>query len=197
MISTFYNKKFPILDVDENFFLREQFIKDAEAFFEYYTHPEVTRYILAFNPRNLTEAIAEIHYCRNLFKNECGIYWALARKEDDYMIGAIGLYINNQHDRAEICYDLSHQYWNQGIMTKVIKIVLDFSFHHIPIKQIEAVTLKENSASVTTLRKVGFVYEGSMKNYRYFNGRSYDIEMFTIESRIKNPTKFFPHIGNK
>lgn len=107
------------------------------------------------------------------------------------MIGAIGLYINNQHYRAEVCYDLSYQYWNQGIMTKAIKIIADFSFYHIPINRIEAVTLKENIASITTLKKVGFVREGTMKNYRYFNGQSHDVEMFAIiTSRMqtqKNP----------
>ena len=180
VISAFYNEKFPIMDVNEDFLLREQLIKDAEAFFEYYTHPEVARYILASNPRDLAEATAEIHYCRDLFKHRRGIYWTLARKEDDYMIGAVGLYINNQHCRAEICYDLSYRYWNRGIMTKALKIVIDFSFRHIPINRIEAITLKENGASIATLKKVGFVHEDSIKHYRYFNGQSHDIKMFTI-----------------
>ena len=192
MINTFYSEKFPILDVDENFFLRKQLVKDAEAFFEYYTHPEVARYILASNPRNLAEATAEIHYCRDLFKYRCGIYWTLARKEDDYMIGAIGLYINNQYYLAEICYDLSHQYWNRGIMTKVIKIIINFSFHHIHINRIEAVTLKENVASVATLEKVGFVHEDTIRNYRHFNGQSYDIEIFAITPKIITQKTLLP-----
>ncbi|WP_251365719.1 GNAT family N-acetyltransferase [Coxiella-like endosymbiont of Rhipicephalus sanguineus] len=109
-------------------FPTEQMVKDVKAFFEYYTNPEVARYILASNPRNLAEATAEIHYCRDLFKYKRGIYWTLARKEDDYMIGAIGLYINNQHYSAEICYDLSRDYWNRGIMTKVLRKVIEFCF---------------------------------------------------------------------
>lgn len=180
MINAFYNGKFPIIDVDEDFSLRKQLIKDAKAFFEYYTNPEVTRYILASNPRNLAEATAEIYYCRDLFKRRCGIYWTLARKEDDCMIGAIGLYINNKRYQAEICYDLSYQYWNRGIMTKALKVITDFSFRHIPVNRIEAVTLKENNASIATLKKVGFIHDGTMKNYRYFNGQAHNIEMFSI-----------------
>ena len=183
MIDAFYNEKFPIPNVDENFFYRKQLVKDAEAVFEYYTHTEVARYILASNAENLAKATAEIYYCRGLFKHRCGIYWTLARKKDDYMIGAIGLYINNQYYRAEICYDLSHRYWNRGIMTKAIKTIINFSFRHIPVNRIEAVTIKENIASVTTLKKVGFIYEGTMKNYRYFNGRFHDIEMFAITTK--------------
>ena len=195
MIDTFYNKKFPTFDIDKNFFLREQSVKDTEAFFKYYTHPEVARYILASNPRNLTEATAEIHYCRDLFKHRCGIYWTLARKQDNYMIGAIGLYINNRNYQAEICYDLSHQYWNRGIMTKAIKIIIYFSFRHIPINRIEAITLKENVASVATLKKVGFVHESTMKNYRYFNGRLHNIEVFSITPKTITK-KLFSHLDH-
>lgn len=78
-----YNERFPILDIDEDFFLRKQMVRDAEAFFEYYTNPEVARYIFASNPRNLAEATSEIHYYRDLFKYKHDIYWILARKEDD------------------------------------------------------------------------------------------------------------------
>ncbi len=180
MINGFYEEKFPILDVNEDFFLREQMIEDTEAFFEYYTDPEVARYILASNPKNLTEASAEIHYCRNLFKYKRGIYWTLARKEDDRMIGAIGLYINNQHYRGEICYDLSRRHWNKGIMSKALNRVIDFCFKQIHMQRIEAVTLKENTASTSLLEKLGFIREGCLKNYRYFNGKSHDIEMFAL-----------------
>lgn len=59
MLNAFYSSKFPILNVDDTFFLREQMIKDVEAFFEYYADPDVAHYILASNPRNLAEAAAE------------------------------------------------------------------------------------------------------------------------------------------
>lgn len=187
MIYTFYNERFPILEVDEFFLLREQMLKDVEAFFKYYADPEVARYILASNPRNIAEATAEIRYCRDLFKQKRGIYWALVRKADDYMIGAIGLYINSQHYRAEICYDLSRHYWNRGIMTKALRKVIKFCFKKIGVYRIEAITLKENTASIAILKKTGFIWEGSMKKYRYFNGRSHDIEMFAITSENKLP----------
>lgn len=180
MINGFYNERFPILDVDSDLCLREQSLIDADAFFHYYSDPKVAQYILASNPSNKIEASAEIHYCRNLFKYKRGVYWSLARKEDDRMIGAVGLYINNQHNRAELCYDLSRDYWNQGLMTKTLQIVIDFAFKHIGIQRIEAITLKENCASIAVLKKCGFNYEGQLRNYRYFNGRSYHVEMFSI-----------------
>ena len=188
MISTFYDSEFPILHIDSILFLREQIDKDIKAFFDYYTDPEVTNYILSSNPKNIAEAAAEINYCRDLFRYKRGIYWALARKEDNHMIGAIGLYINNQHHRAEICYDLSRHYWNRGIMTKALQIVIDFCFNRIALNRIEALTLKENTASISTLNKSGFVHEGSLKNYRYYNELSHDIEIFSIIPTLSTQT---------
>lgn len=184
MINTFYNEPFPVLNVDNDFVLREQMIRDTEAFFKYYTDPQVAKYILATNPKNLTEASAEIHYCRNLFKYRRGIYWTIANKIDDEMIGAIGLYINNQHYRAEICYDLAREYWNKGIMTKALREVINFCFSRVGITRIEAITIKENAASVALLKKLNFNHEGSLKNYRYFNGRPHDIEMFAVTPNV-------------
>ena len=143
MIRDFYYKPFPTLDIDDALYLREQSIEDTDAFFEYYADPEVSRYILAGTPKTPSDAQNEIHYCRNLFYQRSGIYWTIARKSDDRMIGAIGLYINNAHKRAEICYDLHKDCWRKGIMSKAVKVVLRFAFKKIKLCRVEAVTVKK------------------------------------------------------
>lgn len=192
MIEEFYKKDFPTLDLDNGYVLREQLLKDSEAFFNYYSEPEVGRFILASKPKNLEDACAEIHYCRNLFYYKRGGYWSIARKDNDEMIGAIGLYINNNHERAEISYDLSKEYWRQGIMSAAIKRLLEYSFLHIGIRRMEAQTLKENHASTNLLMKLGFVYEGSLKNYRFYENQSHDIDMYAI-----TPEMFFTQLGKE
>lgn len=182
MIQSFYNKCFPTLDVNEEYCLREQEIKDTDAFFEYYADPEVGKYILANKPQNIAEASAEIHYCRNLFRYRRGIYWTLARKADDKMIGAIGFYLNNQHHRGEICYDLSREYWRKGVMTQALQKVVQFAFREMEVNRIEAVTIAENKASIAILKRLGFIHEGVLKQYRYYNGKSHDVEIYSLIS---------------
>src|SRR3989338_11363498 len=92
MITTFYQQPFPTIDLDDQYALREQTLEDTEAFFRYYTDPEVGQYILATKPATLLEASKEVQYCRNLFYSKQGIYWTIAKKNDNRMIGAIGLY---------------------------------------------------------------------------------------------------------
>lgn len=180
MINEFYNRNFPNLVLNDKFHLREQSLNDTEAFFNYYSDPLVAEHILATTPNNLADARAEIQYCRNLFYYKRGIYWTIACKEKDEMIGAIGLYINNNHHRAEICYDLSRHYWGQGIMTQAIHRIVEYAFQKINIHRLEALTLKANHASIAVLEKVGFVHEATLKNYRYYQNQPHDVEMYGL-----------------
>ena len=96
------------------------------------------------------------------------------------MIGAIGLYMNNMHHRAEITYDLSRDYWRKGIMKKAIQAVINYAFTEMKLLRLEAVTRHDNNASIALLKKLKFVHEGTLRNYRYYNGKAWDIEMFAI-----------------
>jgi ribosomal-protein-alanine N-acetyltransferase len=180
MIRNIYSEAFPVLEVDENWILREQTLEDTETFLRYYSAKEVHKHILATEPLNLADAADEIHYCRNLFYQKKGIYWSLADKKTNTMIGAAGLYININHQRAEISYDLSKDYWRQGIMSKVLQKIIDYSFNHINLQRIEALTLHINEPSQKILLKLGFVHEGMLHNYRYFNGRNHDVEIYGL-----------------
>ena len=52
---------FPILTINERISLREHTPNDAEAFFNYYTHPKVTEFnIAAPTPKTLQEAKEEV-----------------------------------------------------------------------------------------------------------------------------------------
>lgn len=187
MINDFYQKPFPVLELDKKFYLREQVASDAQAFFEYYTDPAVAEFILATNPKTLSEASAEVQYCHHLFYKKQGIYWTIARKSDDKMIGAVGLYINSNHLRAEICYDLSRNYWRRGIMSLALSKIIDFAFKEIGVNRLEALTVESNIASVAVLEKLGFTREGILKNYRYFQQKSHDVLMLGLTPELFKP----------
>lgn len=184
MITAIYNYPFPTLSVDDEYILREQSIEDTAAFFEYYSDPDVSGYILARTPHTLKDAREEVEYCRKLFQYRQGIYWAIARRDDNKMIGAVGLYINNHHHRAEICYDLHKQYWRQGIMTRAMQTIMGHMFKYAGLHRIEAITVKENQSSTAILNKLGFEHEGSLKNYRYHQNRPHNIEMYGITKKM-------------
>jgi len=178
MLIKCYQQPFPTLRINDDYILREQSVKDTDAFFRYYADPDVSKHILATTPSNIAQAKEEIQYCRNLFYIKRGLYWTIADSNTDEMIGAIGLYINNQHHRAEISYDLSKTHWRKGIMTKAIATVIDHCFNEMDIQRLEAVTIKDNSASIAILDKLGFTHEATLENYRYFKEQPHTIELF-------------------
>jgi ribosomal-protein-alanine N-acetyltransferase len=178
-VSITFSKTFPIFDLDPSFCLREHSDKDAQSFFEYYT-PEVSQHIIAAKPQNLNDAKSEIQYCKNLFHFKRGIYWTIADKSNDTMVGAIGLTIHAINKRAELHYDLAKPYWNKGITTKAIRKILDYALNTLGLIRVEAITTRENIASQKVLINNNFIYEGCLHAYKFFEGQARDVEMFAI-----------------
>ncbi len=170
---------FPVLHYNAPYYLREQRLSDAPHFLEYYNDKAVSQYILTEIPNTIALAEKEIQYCRSLFYNRTGLYWSLAIKSCDTMIGAIGYY-TKQVGEAEICYDLHKEYWNAGIMTQALTQAIQYGRDQMQLNTINAITLKENTASTRLLLKLGFKHEQTLRQHRYFQGQFYDVEKYTL-----------------
>lgn len=172
-------KTLPTIEL-ENCILREKKESDTEDFLAYYSNPDVNQYILATPPYDFESARRELMYYKSYFQYNQGAYFAIADKETDKMIGVIGVMnLNHLHNRCEISYDLDQNYWKKGIMTNAVKAVCDFAIENFKIHRIEAVILKENIASDKLLTKCGFTLEGRIRDYKYFKGKYYDIQLYS------------------
>lgn len=181
MYSSYSQKTFPEPIDLQDYILREQQEQDVENFFKYYSDPEVNKYILTEIPQTVEECRRELYYWRNCFYNNDGIYFAIADKKTNQMIGSIGLTShNNYHQRIELSYDMAKEYWRQGIMTKATLATLHYGFKFFGVNRIEAVTSIYNEASVRLLEKCGFTYEGCLRQHRYHRGKLVDVYMFSI-----------------
>lgn len=145
-------------------------------------NPKVHQYILTNPPTNRQQAAGEILHCSNLFYKSKGFFFAIATRQDKKMIGSVGLYINPRQPKAELSYDLSEAYWNQKIMTKTLRRVIEFATNTLDLGRIECYSLKQNTASIKLLERLNFQHEGTLKNYRYFNGRYHTLELYAITS---------------
>jgi [ribosomal protein S5]-alanine N-acetyltransferase len=173
-------KEFPVIDLGD-YILREKTDADILDFFTYYSDPEVNKHILCDIPRNEEEARRELYYWRNIFYLNDGIYFAIARKDTNQLIGSIGLTSqNNYHRRIEISYDLAKEYWRQGISSKAIKEVARYGFEILQMNRIEAFTATGNIASKNLLIKNGFELEGTLRQHRYHKGNYVDAYVFSL-----------------
>lgn len=87
------------------------------------------------------------------------------RNEQHELIGAIGrLTLEGLNGHAdEIGYWLAKTYWNQGIMTKVVKRFTDYCFEEFPLFRIGARVFSYNIGSQKVLQKCGFQKEGYLR----------------------------------
>ncbi len=175
-------KVFPIINLGD-FYLREKRDSDVEDFFNYYSDPEVNKFILCEIPKNLEEAKREVNYWRNVFYQNDGIYFAIAQKSSDRLVGSIGLTSYNSYQgRIEISYDLDKRYWRSGIMTKAVKALVKYGFEDFfgKINRIEAFVSTDNIPSKNLLLKCGFELEGILRQHRYHHQNYVDVFVFSL-----------------
>lgn len=87
--------------------------------------------------------------------------YAIVCRKSNKVIGHIGIHEDSENGRSdtkELGYVLNKDYWNQGIMTEVIYIILKELFSS-DIKNVYACCFKNNAASRHLIEKCGFVFE--------------------------------------
>lgn len=177
-----FDSPFPELALDEIIVLRELQKLDAMDLLNYLTHEEVHKFINEEDtPRTMKEAEGEVHYWSGLFKHRRSIYWAIALKDTNQVIGTCGYNLwSRTHDRAEISYDLAREYWGQGLMTSVLRLIIKYGFEQMKLKRIQATVVLENKGSIRVLQKLGFKDEGILRKYNCLRGKYCDSRMMAI-----------------
>jgi ribosomal-protein-alanine N-acetyltransferase len=103
------------------------------------------------------------------------LVWGITFQGADTVIGSCtfwnfspdGLY-------AELGYELHRDYWQQGVMTETLSVILEYGFTALGLHRIEANTLGGNASSQRLLRKLGFTYEGCLRQRVFFQGQYAD-----------------------
>jgi RimJ/RimL family protein N-acetyltransferase len=64
---------------------------------------------------------------------------------------------------AEIGYFIGEPFWNKGITTKAVSLIVEFGFTTLDIVRIHTGVFEHNRASQRVLEKCGFTKEGTFK----------------------------------
>lgn len=170
---------FPVIKFDE-ILLREISLNDVPNFFNYISHKEVSKFLSDDDlPTDIKHAQEELMYWYKLFRYKQSIYWAISI--DNKMIGTCGF--NNwniTHRRAEISYDLDYNYWNKGIMTKVVKNICNFAFKEMQVQRIQATVAEDNIGSTKLLEKNEFMLEGKLRKFGVLHGEEKNFLMYSL-----------------
>lgn len=161
--------------------LRQTRPRDAEALFAIFADEAVTRYYGMLPHRTIDDAVALLQGYGERYAARQAIRWAIARPDDDTLIGVCGFHSFDQESRrAELGYALGRAYWRQGFASEVVRALLAFGFGVLELHRVEAIVLGDNEASKVVLRKTGFTYEGCLRQHFWFHDRYWDDHYFSL-----------------
>jgi RimJ/RimL family protein N-acetyltransferase len=106
--------------------------------------------------------------------------FAIDRKEDGALLGAISITLAPRFRRAEIGYWLGAEHWNRGYMSEAARRVVAFGFEQLGLVRIQATCYPRNPASARVMQKAGMRHEGLLRGYIYKDGVQEDIAMYAM-----------------
>ena len=84
------------------------------------------------------------------------------------------------HRRAVLGYWIGVPYWNKGFATEAGRAILQFAFARKNLNRISADHYASNPASGRVMQKIGFTYEGLLRQHHLKNGVYEDVVKYGI-----------------
>ena len=122
------------------------------------------------------------HAADDVQRNGRQTIWAI-REASGRIIGEIELHAGSpaREHVADIGYWLAKDYWGRGIMTTVVKTMVELAFREFGVQRITAPIFAENIASARVLEKNNFIVEAPLLRRAYQrNGQFYDATLYAL-----------------
>ncbi|MFB9331108.1 GNAT family N-acetyltransferase [Paenibacillus aurantiacus] len=142
-------------------------LADAEAVMRHFGDERVTAFMDIPPCRSITEAEEIIRF----HLEDTGCRWGLFNRLDGELVGTCGYHCWEERapSHAEIGFDLSPAYWEQGLMLEALRPVLAVGFEGMGLAYIEATAEPANERSARLLAKLGFEEAEALRDgLRYF-----------------------------
>ena len=106
--------------------------------------------------------------------------FAITRKGSGELIGAMGLLLKREHEKAELGYWIGKPYWGQGYCTEAARAVLRYAFTDGGLNRVHAYHFHHNPASGRVMQKLGMKHEGRLRQHVKRWGKFVDNELYSI-----------------
>lgn len=136
--------------------LRETVEEDADAFFEMYANPQLTRY----TDRLSVDKEQEKQHIREYIEKIYGFYefgvWTVLEKTTGRVIGRAGFSFREGYEEPEIGYVIGVPWQRKGIGEEICRAILDYGREELGLEKVSALVDAENQASLRLCEKLGF-----------------------------------------
>ncbi len=154
---------------------------DAPELFAILSDEEAMRFYGHEPHHNISETHSLISKIEVRYARREAIRWAVTLKGEDRLIGTCSLHhIDAESRRAETGYELHRAYWGRGLMPEAVAAILTYGFSEMELHRVEALIDIANEQSKNLLLKLGFTYEGNLRQRYFMNGRFEDEHYFGL-----------------
>lgn len=150
-----------------------QFERDNREWFEKFVPPR---------PEGFFDETEMAGILQNAVKSAANgeTYLHLILSSSGEILGRINLTRSEQGDQntAELGYRIAEHAIGKGIASEAVLRVCKLAYENYGLTKIEAISLVNNAASISVLRKTGFEQTGVLKNYTKQNDKDIDAYSF-------------------
>lgn len=164
--------------------------RDVDALYEIFSDPDTMRFWSTTAMTRKAEARQLLREIREEHRDGQLHEWGMARREDGRVIGTCTLFqLDRSNRRAEVGFALARPEWGKGLMREGLTTLLDFAFHELGLRRIEADVDPRNQRSVRLLESLGFKAEGLLRERWNVGGELQDATIYGLLAREYTPGK--------
>jgi RimJ/RimL family protein N-acetyltransferase len=180
---------YPVTIAGERITLRDFEPDDLDPSMAIVGDDDVTR-TLSFDSRTRDEQAARLadDIARARGGQRPDYYLAIVVRDADRMIGFVRLGLVGSHRGGELGYALRKDHWGRGYASEAARLMLDFAFSTAGLHRVQAATGPDNGPSRVLLERLGFQYEGCMRDHVFTNGAWRDSLLYALlEAEWRSP----------
>ena len=117
---------------------------------------------------------------QDAFDKEQGVTFAITRKPDGVLVGAISLMGMTKGHQAELGYWVGKPYWNQGYCTEAGQAILRYAFAELGFVRVHSCHITRNPASGRVMQKLGMRHEGCRRQHVRKWDKAEDLELYGV-----------------
>lgn len=154
---------------------------DAEDLYATLSDEEAMQFYGHEPHRSIYETHTLIEQIQARYARREAIRWGITLKGEDRVNGSCGFHhFDAGFQCAETGYELQRAFWGQGVMTEAMSAILTYGFDFLGLHRVEAIIDMANERSKGLLLKLGFTYEGNLRQRYFFRDRFEDEHYFGL-----------------
>lgn len=161
--------------------LRQLCLKDTDGMLEWMKNPHNQKGLQRdFSKMTENDVINFIKKSWELFENGSARHYAITDDEDTYL-GTISLKdIDLESKKAEYAISLREMAKGTGVSVLATKRLLEIAFKELNLNRVYLYVLTDNERAIRLYQKCGFVYEGTLRDHIYIDGKFKSLACYGI-----------------